>query len=354
MKTATQSETPNLSTPAKRLGVILVIVVSLLLAALVWWIIAFQTEQERPTVYEVNGAHPGDLVPGLSFQDNLKHYGIDVDLTYSVKTNRLGFRGEEPSEDGGPVVLVVGDSFVFGMGVDTHETFPAQLEARLREEWPNTVVHNAGVPGYTIVDQREHWKHKLHTMRPDIVLLCHTASDLKEMSRPTSFRRMIRFDDESPDLDSELAEKIEKYDGNKRALMESEYLLTQEALLEKLGRLKAHGALTSYRNSYIEQLGAYVKEVRTSKSTPVFGVIFWVDGYGMLDLNAAPVRRALRDRGIPYFDGDRALRSQKEIVPEKLFLPDNHFTSTGNELAATQAADWMKKNPLLRARATQK
>ncbi len=349
MKTPSQSDPSTLSPQAKRLGLI-VAGVFLILGAALWWGIAFQSEQERPTVYGVQGTHPGDLVPGLSFQDNLKHYGIDVDWAYSVKTNRLGFRGVESPVDGGPVVLVVGDSFVFGMGVDTEETFPAQLEAQLRTDWPKTVVHNAGVPGYTIVDQREHWKHKLHTIRPDIVLLCHTASDLKEMSRPTSFRRMIGFDDESPSADAELTEMIKKHGGDKRAFMESEYLMTQDALLEKLGRLKAHGVLTDYRTAYIDQLAAFAKEVRSSQNAPAFGVVFWVDGYGMLQLNAAPVQQALRERGIPYFDGDRALRSQKEIAPEELFLPDNHFTAKGNELAATQTTDWLKKHPLLRAR----
>jgi len=320
------------------------------LCALGWWVWTGGADDERPAVYDVLGTQPGDLSPDLVFEDNLNHYGIDVDLSYEVHTNRLGFRGHNPPKDSSPVVVVVGDSFVFGMGVDTSQTFPAQLEARLREQWPKAVVHNAGVPGYSILDQQEHWRAKLHTLRPDVVLLCHTASDLKEMSRPTSFRRIVAFDDESPDADPTLATLIAENDGDKRALMESEYVLTQGELLKKLGRTKAHQVLSEHLSSYIDHLVTYAKEVKSSENNPVFGVVFWVDGYGMLGLNASPVRRALRERGILFFDGDGALRGQKAISPEALFLPDNHFTAQGNALAADHVHDWLRKQSRFESR----
>ena len=142
---------------------------------------------DRPDTYDVTGPQPGDLAPGLDIEDNVRNYGLDHDLRYRFRTNSLGFRGPEPAANGGPVVLILGDSFAFGMGTDEGETFPDHLRKQLARTHPRVVVHNAAIPGYTITDQIEQWQAKLSKLQVDLVLVCHTASDLKEMARPTSF-----------------------------------------------------------------------------------------------------------------------------------------------------------------------
>ena len=79
------------------------------------------------------------------------------------------------------------------MGVDDKQTFPHQLEVALRTHGlASASVHNGGVPGYTVVDPKSSGKRNWD--KPDWVVLCHNGSDLKEMARPYSLRRLMRFD----------------------------------------------------------------------------------------------------------------------------------------------------------------
>jgi hypothetical protein len=317
---------------------------------LAWWIISDSSPAERPSVFDINGDHPGDLRPGLAFTDNLNHYGIDVDLPYEVTINTLGFRGGEPATKGAPVVVVLGDSFAFGMGVDTGHTFPEGLQRALRGTHPNAVVHNAAVPGYTITDELEFWREKLKALAPDLVLVCHTASDLKEMARPTSFRRIVRYDDEEPGPDDPDVERlIAEAGGEKRAVMERHYIVTQEELLSRLGFERAPEILRGYLNEYASKVDELREAIRTSPGAPRFALVLWVDGYGMRDLTSQPIRAFAAERGIPLFDGDAALRSHTKVSPDVLFLPDGHFSSQGNALVGQQTAAWLRSMDLLDA-----
>ena len=61
-----------------------------------------------------------------------------------VRINREGLRGADLPPPSPGEVLVVGDSQVFGLGVEEEETFSVRLDALL----PEAAVVNAGVPTY--------------------------------------------------------------------------------------------------------------------------------------------------------------------------------------------------------------
>lgn len=87
-----------------------------------------------------------------------------------VHTNEDGFRGTKnyssAKPDGKTRILVLGDSFVFGWGVQDGETFSAQLENH-----PGIEAINMGVAGYGI-DQIYMSFHELgKKFNPDIVLI---------------------------------------------------------------------------------------------------------------------------------------------------------------------------------------
>lgn len=88
-----------------------------------------------------------------------------------VHTNSAGFRGtrEYAREKPGGVIRIaaLGDSFVFGFGVQDPEAFPALLESRdqVRE------VLNLGVPGYGIDQIYLSYREIARHYRPDIVLI---------------------------------------------------------------------------------------------------------------------------------------------------------------------------------------
>jgi len=93
-----------------------------------------------------------------------------------VHINSKGLRDREYSYERRPGtgrILVIGDSFVWGYGVEQQETFPKVLEARL----PQVDVINAGVAGYG-TDQELLWlRSEGVRYRPDLVILVMCGND---------------------------------------------------------------------------------------------------------------------------------------------------------------------------------
>jgi lysophospholipase L1-like esterase len=75
---------------------------------------------------------------------------LQVDTLTHVAINSLGMRGDEPGppRDDEQRLLVLGDSLVWGYGVEAEQTFPVLLQQRLRAAGLTITVGNAGVPGY--------------------------------------------------------------------------------------------------------------------------------------------------------------------------------------------------------------
>lgn len=93
-----------------------------------------------------------------------------------AQINQLGMRGPEPKENPSVRILMVGDSSMFGDGVDDHETMAAQLGRFL----PNADVQNAGIPGYTCIQTRELISRIAPRYQPDILISYNQHSDFRK------------------------------------------------------------------------------------------------------------------------------------------------------------------------------
>ena len=129
-------------------------------------------------------------------------YGYDAELGWapipnSVSTvttartihathNSLGFRDIEFSPDGRPVMLFIGDSFVWGVDAEANERFTDLLRNKLTQF---TIV-NAGVSGYG-TDQEYLWLKRIWPkVRPAIVVLVFcTDNDRKDNSTNLRYGR---------------------------------------------------------------------------------------------------------------------------------------------------------------------
>ena len=111
---------------------------------------------------------------------------------HPYRLNSLGLRDEEiePRTGGERRVLVLGDSFTFGLGVeDAGATFPALLEQRL----PGGVeVLNAGLPGSLTGDWVALWEKVAPRFDPDLVLLVFFLRDGTAISSIPDFFGAIR------------------------------------------------------------------------------------------------------------------------------------------------------------------
>lgn len=109
-----------------------------------------------------------------------------------VRVNADGFRGAElpPPSDG--EILVVGDSQVFGLGVEEDETFSAQLARALTDKGRPRAVINAGVPTYgpaeygALVEELAA-KRRIGT----VIYVVNFVNDLFEAGRPNRDRHRV-------------------------------------------------------------------------------------------------------------------------------------------------------------------
>lgn len=291
-----------------------------------------------PSTYGIHEDHPGDLKAGLNLHDNVQNYGLPQDLPYHFTTTPLGFRGPPAPSGDGPKVLVLGDSFVFGMGVDDEDTFPHQLGRLLPTLGaPGAVVYNGGVPGYTVTDQLEQWEEKLSQFAPDWVILCHNGSDLKEMARPYSLRRLMRYDTIDPERDDPEIRALLEESASREEAIRTHFIYPESALWERLGQ--SVEAASRLRAQYIDGVVRLREQVESSGAR--FAVVLWVRRYTLGSLDVQPVTAALAERGIAVFQGEAAMHQQQEIPVTSLYLPDRHFSPAGNRVAAEQTAPWL-------------
>ncbi len=93
----------------------------------------------------------------------------------TARTNAQGLRAESERTTG-HVIVALGDSTTFGVGVSEGESWPAALEARLDTSWR---VVNAGVPGWNEA-QAVRW-YELHAteVRASIAILAFYINDVE-------------------------------------------------------------------------------------------------------------------------------------------------------------------------------
>jgi lysophospholipase L1-like esterase len=96
---------------------------------------------------------------------------------YSVRVGDDGFRSVPAARLSGDArIVVLGDSYAFGFGVDDDETFAARLAGLLggRAE-----IRNWGVPGYNLAQQVELLRVRGREAAPDLVVLALHPNDFE-------------------------------------------------------------------------------------------------------------------------------------------------------------------------------
>lgn len=95
---------------------------------------------------------------GLTITRNLNHVFFGRDFSIAIKTDEDGYRLGKlgPVDYTDKLILLVGDSYTFGWGVNTDETFASYLDELVWDASGKTArIVNLGVPGYgTIQSER--------------------------------------------------------------------------------------------------------------------------------------------------------------------------------------------------------
>jgi lysophospholipase L1-like esterase len=106
-----------------------------------------------------------------------------VEFDTEVSINQAGMRGPEigPASPGGVRILALGDSFIFGIGAEQGEAFPARLEEILRKSGVPAQVLNAGAPGFSVPEEVAWFERWGRSLDPDVVVIAvFTGNDLQD------------------------------------------------------------------------------------------------------------------------------------------------------------------------------
>lgn len=110
------------------------------------------------------------LKPNLSIW--VDFYGV---RPYKVRTNSDSLRDEQISTnkpENTTRILLLGDSFTFGWGVNRSDTYAELLEEQLNKNFAENIeVINTGVPSYGMKDYYKILKHKGIDYSPDMVII---------------------------------------------------------------------------------------------------------------------------------------------------------------------------------------
>lgn len=99
-----------------------------------------------------------------------------------MRTNALGLRGGPLSATkaaGTKRVVVVGDSYVFGVGLDEEHTLSARLQRMLSTDGQAWDAVNLGVAGYSTDQEYILFKELLGRLAPDVVVLVVCDNDFE-------------------------------------------------------------------------------------------------------------------------------------------------------------------------------
>lgn len=284
-----------------------------------------------------------------------------------------GFRvnGEAPPAPGERrVVLALGDSFTFGLGVRDEETWPAQLEQRVSEALQHPVeVVNAGTISYGVFQELDLLRTTGLATRPRIVVHALYWNDFMNAGPPPPGARPVvdgngyfTWDQLSPPRGT--IGRLTPLATSSSALLFS--VRQAASALRRSGEaLSEYGAvykrflstgLTEQDWRPIEHFYWELRRLGEERDFAPFAVILPVSDLVTLDAprtHAYPIaaREMLGRLGIPFLDAF-ALWSELRDRSE-YFLPeaaDAHLNPAGYRLVAGALAKALLDDPLLRGR----
>jgi lysophospholipase L1-like esterase len=143
-----------------------------------WSLATTRDERFAFNPYRPDGRLGFTLRPGA----RVRH--VERDFAVTVAVNAWGMRGSERAlseRRDGARILLLGDSFAFGWGVEQDETFGARFERLLTERVGPVEVWSAAVPGWSTDQHYLYLRTRGLALDPDLVLLAAGENDLEEL-----------------------------------------------------------------------------------------------------------------------------------------------------------------------------
>jgi lysophospholipase L1-like esterase len=304
----------------------------------------------------------GDLVPN---QDGL--WIVWFHRPYNVQTDSVGFRNTEEPSDSALQILAVGDSQTFGPYLANEDTWPAWSQDYLRQHYGKTKdvrVFNAGIAGYTILDELAYLREKGIRLKPKLVVLGVFENDISDLRKEKNG-----------------VVQRPRSDTSSRALIWLKVLTRSSALFSVAEQIKARMQLKSagvdiHRGEahatrpdqpvtddsrFVKRYGELFREtVALLKSQGIPLAVIFIPAAEHVADNAPsemePVIHALTsETGTPYLDMSTAMLTQPD-PGERLYLlqrrngtlaGNGHLSREGHAVVARALVDWLIASKLV-------
>jgi len=354
--------------------------------------------------YNIHGFKSPHPVYGLFPRPYARTWNKTSEFAAYVELNARGLRGPDiavPKPPGRRRIVVLGDSFTFGAQVPEAETAVAVLQRRMRDELgdPTIEVVNAGVESWGTGHQHLFWQHDGQPLEPDLVILAFfVGNDVEDNTfamdshknqpgrvhytvdatgalvlRPVQVPELTERDVWATELRrrSELYSLVEVWPHHLRDF----WKVAEERGPSRKGLSifrREYSAGTQQAWTVTEALIDDLRD-RVEATGARFLVVgipspvqFYPDNREIWDLTGKDGERHL-DWGRPSRELDTITarngvdlldlkptfeRSIAEGAPRLYFLPDNHWTTAGNALAADTIARRILADGLLTAPAS--
>jgi len=281
----------------------------------------------------------------------------------TVRINSLGLRGAEPRLESPETtrVLVFGDSYVFGVGVDEEHLLTTHLERWLEPYFPNGVeVVNMGMAGYSTDQELILWRELGVHLDPEIVILVVCDNDYQANSEDFAWRQYYKpyldIDDEErlhlrnvPVPQLSRFQRVKLWLGRESNVWN--FVRSRESdnpLLQKLVQAFQVDVSRSPRQPYRTTraiVKTFVEEVRRA------GAWILVTSAGRRGENPAAfatLSPVLVDEGVDSIDLLPVLEAAREREPRRHwdFPGDRHWNRDAHELAAQTIFEYLRQHYL--------
>lgn len=279
-----------------------------------------------------------------------------------LRINALGLRGREMSRAkraGTRRVLVFGDSFVFGVGVDDEHLFTTHLQRLLG---PDVEVVNMGVSGYSTDQEYVLFQDVGADLDPDLVILVVCDNDFQGNTEDLAYERYYKpyFELDSGGRLTLRGSPVPRLSRSQRARL----WLAEESNLWNFFRSRA--PMLPLLKPVLDAF--HVGVPRTSGADPIAITLALVaairsladqEGAGLLLVNTGhrgektelfqALRPRLRTAGIRFLGLEGNLGEARRQRPERRwdFGHDSHWNVDSHRLAAEVVHTWLKRNPAL-------
>ncbi|MBM4337392.1 MAG: hypothetical protein FJ108_16020 [Deltaproteobacteria bacterium] len=313
--------------------------------------IAAPQEKSWLDIYRVD-----PVLPLVSLAPDAATTVVTGESTWHVRTDARGHRtgNAAPAAPGSPTLLLLGDSFAFGHGVDYEESFAALVAQELGG---GLALVNTGVPGFGPVQYRQVLESTLESgERPKLILLSlYLGNDFLDcvwnkrvqvvdgvmVEESGRLRTWMKFNLHTYRLASKVYQRAAAWRRPGRS--------PEEALFDP--EAWRSGELSRALEIFSQELGR-IGELAREANIPILAVVIprettllhdaAVDGSGLdYGLPNARAATALSTAGIPFVDLSAALR---ELGPaQAYFARDGHLTRPGNRAASAEIAPALRE-----------